>query len=40
MGSPVLPARQWMRQQAQLTRVGDLIVKVRELEKKIKELEN
>lgn len=40
MGTPVQPARQWMRQQAQLTRIGDLIIKVRELEKKIKELEN
>lgn len=39
MGTPVQPARQWMRQQAQLTRIGDLIIKVRELEKKIKTLE-
>ncbi len=39
MGSPVLPARQWMRQQAQLTRIGELIDKVRQLEKKVKELE-
>lgn len=40
MGTPAQPARQWMRQQAQLTHIGDLIVKVRELEKKIKSLEN
>lgn len=40
MGYPAQPARQWMRQQAQLTRIGDLITKVRELEKKLKSLEN
>ena len=40
MGSPVIPARQWMRQQAQLTRIGELIDKVRQLEKKVKSLEN
>lgn len=36
MGYPAQPARQWMRQTAQLSRIGELITKVNKLEKTIK----